>query len=310
MQTRASIFALTAAGVLWGLSVPLTKVSLSWLGPSWLTVARFALAAPVLAVVGRRGLRAALDLRVAGAGAVGFGAVIVLQNAGLTRTNVSHAAVLVGAAPILVAMFAAGLGRGLPRASSCGGYALALVGVGLVAGAGGGGATARGDLLVLASVVLSAALVTIQPWLLAGREAAAVTAVQAGAGALAALPAALVTEGWPPAPTHPGPLLAFAALSLGGTALPFPLFAFGQARVPAALAGAFLNLEPVVGAAVGWLAFGDAATVAQVAGAGAVLAGIAVSALSPVSRRRAGFWGVRAPAPLRFGLRASADAGS
>ena len=42
-----------------------------------------------------------------------------------------------------------------------------------------------------------------------------------------------------------GPALALVALALAGTVLPFWLFAFGQARVPANTAGAFLNLEHV-----------------------------------------------------------------
>src|SRR5918999_3240988 len=54
---RSAILALAAAGALWGLTVPLSKLSLEWLGAGWLTVLRFALAAPLLAVVGRRGLR-------------------------------------------------------------------------------------------------------------------------------------------------------------------------------------------------------------------------------------------------------------
>ena len=49
--------------------------------------------------------------------------------------------------------------------------------------------------------------------------------------------------------------------------------------MPAQLAGAYLNLEPVVGAAVGWFAFGDAAAALQVGGALAVLGGIALSTL-------------------------------
>ena len=36
--------ALVASGVLWGTTVPLTKVALADWGPAWLTVARFALA--------------------------------------------------------------------------------------------------------------------------------------------------------------------------------------------------------------------------------------------------------------------------
>jgi drug/metabolite transporter (DMT)-like permease len=277
-QDRTAILALAAAGVLWGLTVPLSKLALGWLDPSWLTFARFAAAAPLLAVVGRNGLREALLLRVAAAGALGFGAVIVLQNLGLQRTSVSHAAVLVGGVPVLVALIGAGTGGAATRRLAWIGYAIALVGVVLVAGSGGGG-NALGDLLVFASVALSAVFIVVQPRLLAGRDAAAVTAVQFAAGALVALPIAVLFEGAPAAPTASGPMLAFVALALVGTLLPFWLFAFGQARVTAELAGAFVNLEPVVGAALGWLAFGDAATIVQLAGALAVLVGIAMSTL-------------------------------
>jgi O-acetylserine/cysteine efflux transporter len=278
-QHRNPILALAAAGALWGLTVPLSKLALSWLGPGWLTVARFVLAAPLLAFAGRRGLRDALTARVAVAGAIGFGAVIVLQNAGIQRTSVSHAAVVVGAVPVLVALITAGLGHAAPRPRGWGGYALALGGIGLVAGSGGGGATPVGDLLVLVSAVFSAGFISVQPRLLAGRDAAAVTAVQLAAGAIFATPIAFLTEGVPPHPTNAVPIVAVAALGLAGTLVPFWLFAFGQAHVPAQLAGAFVNLEPVVGAAAGWVAFGDPAAVAQLIGAAAVIAGIALSTI-------------------------------
>jgi drug/metabolite transporter (DMT)-like permease len=280
-QNRTALLALAAAGALWGLTVPLSKLSLEWLGPAWLTLARFAVAAPLLALAGRQGLRAALTPRVAAAGAVGFGAVILLQNAGIERTSVSHAALVVGVVPVLVALMAAGRGDGVSRPLTWAGYGLALAGLALVAGAGGAGASAFGDLLVLASVTLSAGFIVVQPGLLAGRDPAAVTAVQFAAGALVATPVAVVAEGVPATPAQPAVALAVAALALGGTLLPFWLFAFGQARVPAELAGAFLNLEPVVGAAAGWLAFGEVAAFGQLAGAAAVLAGIALSALAP-----------------------------
>src|SRR5690349_13120981 len=80
---RTAIFALSAAGILWGLTVPLSKLALAWVGPGWLTVARFAAAAPLLALAGRRRLREALVPRVVAAGAVGFGGVVMLQNQGI-----------------------------------------------------------------------------------------------------------------------------------------------------------------------------------------------------------------------------------
>jgi drug/metabolite transporter (DMT)-like permease len=230
-----------------------------------------------MAFAGRRGLRDALTPRIAAAGALCFGAVIVLQNAGIARTSVSHAAVVIGIVPILVALIAAGVRRTGLRGLSWGGYAIALIGIALVAGSGGGGATTGGDLLVLASSVVSASVIVVQPDLLAGRDPAAVTAVQLAAGGLVALPVALLSGSTPTAPSSLGPVLAFAALCGLGTLLAYWLFAVGQSRVRAEIAGAFVNLEPLVGAAAGWVAFGDTATVAQLAGAAAVLAGLALS---------------------------------
>jgi drug/metabolite transporter (DMT)-like permease len=292
-SNRSALLALAAAGTLWGLNVPLTKLALGWLDPGWLTVARFLVAAPILGVIGRRGLREALTPAILASGAIGFGAVILLQNAGIERTSVSHAAMIVGAIPVLVAVITAGLGEAATRPLTWAGYAVALMGIAFVAGAGGGGASPRGDLLVLGSAVLSAGFIAIQPRLLANRDAAAVTAVQFAGGALVALPVAAVTGGVPHGPTAIVPAVALAALALAGTPLPFWLFAFGQARVPAELAGAFLNLEPVVGAAAAWLALGEPAGIGQLIGVAAVLAGIAMSTVpakpaastSPVSVR-------------------------
>ena len=200
-KQRTAIVALATAGALWGLTVPLSKLGLEWLGAGWLAVARFAIAAPLLALVARRGLRAALTPGVALAGAVGYGGVIVLQNAGIERTSVSHAALIVGAVPVLVVIITALLRRGSSPAPAWAGALVALAGVGLVAGGGGAGTTLAGDLLVLLSVGGSAFFIVFQPGLLAGRDPAAVTAVQLGSAGLASLPVAIVLEGAPPAPS-------------------------------------------------------------------------------------------------------------
>ena len=36
-RRRRAIAALTAAGLLWGTTVPLSKLALAWLSPGWLT---------------------------------------------------------------------------------------------------------------------------------------------------------------------------------------------------------------------------------------------------------------------------------
>jgi O-acetylserine/cysteine efflux transporter len=62
---RNALAALAAAGLIWGLTVPMSKVAMGWLDPLWLTAARFAAAAPVLAFAARGSLREAMTWRVA-----------------------------------------------------------------------------------------------------------------------------------------------------------------------------------------------------------------------------------------------------
>ncbi len=292
---RHAVAALIAAGLLWGTTVPLSKLALEWLLPGWLTVVRFGLAAAVLLAAvrltsGRRGQRAALrdafTPAVLVSGALGYGGSVIVQNAGIIRTSVTHAALLIGAVPVLVAVIAAVWHRTVARPVAWFGFAVSLGGVGLItAGGGGGGATLAGDGLVLASLLLSATVTVAQGRLLTGRDPVAVTAVLFLGATLGALPIAVLTEGAPKVPGSPGPVLAVVALAAAGTLLPFTLFAFGQSRVSAEVAGAFLNLEPLVGAMAGAMVFGDPVGLAQVAGGAAILAGIGLSSLPLLAGR-------------------------
>jgi len=283
---RRAIAALTAAGLAWGTTVPLSKLALAWLSPSWLTFVRFGLAAAILLTATRSRVRAAFSPAVLISGAIGYGGTVVVQNAGIDRTSVSHAALLMGATPVLIAIIAALWQRTVARPVAWAGFTLSLAGVGLITGGSGGGATASGDGLVLMSLLLSATFTVVQARLLRDRDPAAVTAVQFLGAAVAMLPVAVVTGGMPTVPTGPGPVLATAALVAGGTLLPFTLFAYGQSRISAEVAGAFLNLEPLVGAVAGVVVFGNPAGPGQLAGGTAILAGIGLSSLPLLSRGR------------------------
>ncbi|MCW2893652.1 MAG: hypothetical protein JWO75_3141 [Actinomycetia bacterium] len=288
-QARA-VAALAVAGVAWGTSVPLSKAALSWLPPGWLVVARFGFAAAVLlATVDRAALRAALRWQVLAWGAAGLGGSVLIQNAGLTRTSVTHAALLVGAGPVLVAVMAAAWHHTVARPVAWAGFAISLGGVAVVAGGTGGGASGAGDAMVLGSVLIIAAMTVAQRRLLEGQDPAAITAVQFVGAAIAVLPVAALTEGLPPVP-HPGgagilAVLAVVGLTAVGTLTPFTLFAYGQRQVPAEVAGAFLNLEPLVGALVGVAAFGDPAGPRLLMGGAAILGGIVMSSF-PALRGR------------------------
>jgi len=288
-RTRA-VAALTAAGLAWGISVPLSKVALDWLGPGWLTVIRFGLAAAVLlAAVPRPALRAAFTPGVLVSGALGYGGCILAQNAGLARTSVTDAALLIGASPVFVAVITAAFYRTVARPVAWAGFVLSLGGVVLVAHGGasrGPAGAALGGGLVLGSVLLSAGMTVAQDGLLRRRDPVAVTAVQFLGAAVAALPFAAVTEGAPAAPASAGPVLAVVALAAVGTLLPFTLFAYGQRRVPPEIAGAFLNLEPLVGALAGIVVFGDPAGLPQLLGGTAILAGIGMGSLPVLAGQR------------------------
>ena len=297
VDRRRALVALTVAGLLWGSTVPLSKIALGWLSPGWLTAIRFAVAAAVLlAATPRSRLRAACSPAVLAWGAAGYGGTVLLQNTGITRTSVSHAALLIGTAPVMVAIIAAVWHRSVARPVAWGGFAVSLAGVGLVAAGGGGGADLAGDGMVLASVLISAVFTVGQTRLLRGRDPIAVTAVQFLGAALVTAPFSALTESLPSAPAHVTSLLAVAALIAGGTLLPFTLFAFGQSRLPAEIAGAFLNIEPLVGAVAGVVVFGNPAGPAQLGGGAAILGGIALSSVRRPGRR-AGRPAVGAPAP-------------
>jgi len=274
------VAALSVAGVAWGTSVPLSKVALAWLDPGWLTAARFALAAVVLlAVVPRQKLRAAFSWQVLAWGSFGYGGAVLVQNVGVERTSVTHASLLIGAGPVLIAVITALWRHVVARPLAWVGFAVSLAGVAAVAGGRGGGATGAGDALVLASTTLIAAMTVAQARLLKDRDPVAVTAIQFAGAALVTLPFAAGTAGVPAAPSGAGPVLAVIALTVAATLLPFTLFAYGQRRVPAEVAGAFLNLEPLVGATIGIVAFGDAFGPRQLLGGAAIVAGIALSSL-------------------------------
>src|SRR6201994_3855418 len=295
---RLAVAALAVAGTLWGTTVPLSKVALAWLPAGWLTVARFGLAATVLLVLlSRNNRRAQAQAQARGAavrpgpqrraatplvlasGAAGYGASVVLQNAGVALTSVTHAALLIGAVPVLVAVIAAVWHRAVAPPVAWAGFGVSLAGVGLVTGGHGGGASALGDGLVLISLLISAVFTVGQTRLLQGRNPIAVTAVQFLGAALAALVYAVVAEGLPPAPHAAGPVIATVALALAGTLAPFTLFAYGQSRISAELAGAFLNPEPPGGALAGVVAFGDPVGPLQAAGGTAIVVGIALSSV-------------------------------
>ncbi len=300
--------ALIAAGILWGATVPLSKLALAWIAPGWLAFARFALAAAVLMVASRRQLRTAASPAILVTGGIGYGGSVLLQNVGIERTSVTHAALLIGATPVLVAIIAAALRHSVARPLAWVGFAMSLAGVGFIASGQGSGSTPGGDVLVLAGQLVSAGFTVSQARLLRGRDPIAVTGLQLMAAGVMVLPIALATEHHMAGPVSASALVATLALVFAGTVGPTALFAFGQSRVTADVAAAFLNIEPLVGALLGIALFADPLGPVQLAGGAAIVTGIALSTLQVMRAerlRRAATTAASEPAAISTGRAAA-----
>lgn len=280
-----ALMALLLAGSTWGLTLPLSAVALGGIAPAALVSIRFGCAAAVLAVVTpRASLRAALTWRIAWWGVLGYGVVVLAQCEGVERTSLSHVAVLGGIVPALVVLIAMARGYGRPSALGALGLLGAVGGAGLFT-SGGGHAGLAGDGLVLLAGVCFSVYIVAQPSLLIGRDAVAVTAVQMGAASIVLAPLALVGG---QAPHFSGSIaLALLGLITVGSLLPFALYAWGQARVPHELAGAFLNVEALVGGLIGVLAFHNQMGIKQALAVALIAAGLMLVASSAPETRPA-----------------------
>lgn len=264
MKGRGAAFAaLAVAAVCWGLSFPFGKVALRELAPTQVVFLRFLVAAACFAVLGLR-RRLPLPRRdewlpLVWTGFLMVPAVFLLQFEGLDRTSVTRAALIVGAFPVLMAVWA--VWRGGERLSRLGWSAVAAstLGVALTVGAPGGGGHLTGDLLVLGSVVMAVWWVVATRRLTERSSVLLVTLWGAVFGTLQHGALMLLLDGPPSLDLQPVTWAALAGLGLFSTTLAYGLWNWGQRFVPASTAGVFVNLEPLIGACIGILSFGDPA---------------------------------------------------
>jgi drug/metabolite transporter (DMT)-like permease len=206
--------------------------------------------------------------------AFGIPIQFLLQFHGLALTTVSHASLMVGAMPVLLAAAAAMFAG--ERLDWIGWLALAgsTCGAALIVMGGSRGPTARGqpslagDLLVVASLVTALAWVLLSKKLMETHSPPVVTSYTILSGT--AMLAVVVLGPWllnPLTHGHAAPLpfahvsaTAWTALAIGGlfcTALTTLLWNWGIHHVPASRAGVFLNIEPALGSWLGVRLLGE-----------------------------------------------------
>ena len=273
-MNRLAFLALAAAGVFWGMGFPLGKLALRETDAAHVVLLRFAVAALVALPFALRGRDTRALFRspvVLLAGAL-YGVAFLVQFEGLARVSVTLAALLVGVMPALIALSARFLGERVSGASWIG-VAAATLGAVLIAGKPGGAGTPLGVALSLAALVIFLA------WLFVLRKAPAtaapmaIPAVTVVVAAATILPIALVMHGAPKLDLSVGAWAGIVGQGVFSTLLATAAWQFGSARVGSASAGVFINIEPLMGAAIGVLLFGDHLTLALGVGGLLILVG-------------------------------------
>lgn len=264
------------AGGLWGTGFYFGRLALNEMSVESMVLYRFLFAClgmlPVALASRVRFSRAELRLLLISA-FFGIPVQFLLQFHGLARTTVSHAALMVGSMPVLLAV-AAALFAGerldaigwLALAASTVGAALVVVGGHRAAAPGGPSLT--GDLLVVFSLCTALAWILLSKRLMQRHSPAAVTAWTVLSGTAMLLVWIVGPCLLNPFVAHQTPLPPFATVSttawialavsgLACTATTTLLWNWGIHRVPASRAGVFLNLEPILGSVLGVTLLGE-----------------------------------------------------
>lgn len=188
----------------------------------------------------------------------------LLQFRGLSLTTVSHASLMVGTMPVILAVGATiftherlhKLGWAAIAVSTCG--AALIVWGKSSPGARGGVPTLQGDLLVVLSLALALGWVLMNKEMMTRHSAIAVTAWGALIGTAVLAVVTPLFYGLPPVHGISGE--AWAASAAAGflcTAASTFLWNWGMTQVPAAQAGVLLNMEPLIGSLLGVLVLGE-----------------------------------------------------
>jgi len=267
------------AGSLWGTGFYFGRLALNEMRVEHMVLYRFLFACVgmlPLVVANRRRFRltASEIYTLLIAAALGVPIQFLIQFHGLALTTVSHASLMVGAMPVLLAA-AAALFAG-ERLDWFGWLALcgSTVGAALIVLGGNRGPAAHGepslvgDLMVVASLVTALAWILLSKKLMETHSAPVVTAYTIVSGTIMLvlwvlgpwLLSPLTHRSVAPPPFAQVSLTAWVALAISGllcTATTTLLWNWGIHHVPASRAGVFLNIEPALGSWLGVQLLGE-----------------------------------------------------
>lgn len=262
---RTSYLALATAGCLWGTSFLCGKIAFRELSVAHMLLYRFLFASiglvPIVWLAREPMPKVpAMPLLKPLLAAALFGVPIqfLVQFSGVANTTVSHASLMIGTLPMLLALAAMiVMGERLDRrgwlaiVGSTVGVALITISTPKSGGSTQNAPTLIGDGLVLLSLFAAVVWVIVSKRLLRVYPPLLISSGVLWIGSLMLVIWVLLTAGPPPLQLSRETWLALAFTGLFGTSATVVLWNWGLARVPASHAGVFANLEPVIGAILG-----------------------------------------------------------
>ena len=238
------------------------------LGPGGAAFLRLGFAAVVLWAIWRPRLEG--DLRIAGA----FGVALGLMNwsiyEAMDRIPLGVAVTIEFTGPLLVAVI------GSRRPLDAFWVALAAAGIVLLADPGGGSIDGAGVLLAFAAAGCWIAYIYLSKRAGAAFPGGSGLAIAMAVGALVVLPAGLVQGGG--SLGDPGLLGSGLAVALASSVLPYSLELEALRRIPEAVFGVLMSLQPAVAALAGYAVLGQDLGAAELAAIAMVVAASAGAA--------------------------------
>ncbi|MAW88483.1 MAG: EamA family transporter [Phyllobacteriaceae bacterium] len=277
--------------VLWGLSIPITKLGLEAMPPIAFTALRFSFAVPFLFLfaIGRHRIALSALPPVAALGVMGIGIGNLAQSFGVAGASASVSTIVSATIPVFIVILAAlRLGQPVSRVQQAG-LAAAFAGVALVALGQGNGAgdlgqsTLTGVALILVSAVAIAFYYVWSVELAARHGTVTVVIWSTLAGFLALLPFTVWEVMTTTFAVTPAAIASALYLGLLVSAVGLFLWLWLLRTVPARVAASVQFLQPVFGIGASAAMFGDPMGPLFLAGVALVLMGVG---LSMINRRK------------------------
>ena len=269
--------------VIWGINFVVVKYATHIFSPVAFTGLRVGTAALFLLLVALvRGKIAFPRQDVIGlllCGVIGNGLYQLFFVHGVARTRAGNAALIVGAAPAFIALFARVRGLERVKRLTLVGIALSVVGVGLViagsASSSNGQTTLLGAVLVFCGVLCwTAYTIMLQPYTkrIDVIKLSAITMVGGAVPLLIASTPALVATNWSAIGRGGWIALLYSGVISMGVAYFFwyrGLRVLGPTRT-----AVYTNLQPIIALLVAWAFIGETPTMFQAVGAATIVAGV------------------------------------